>query len=422
VTTGALGVEFGDAQSGVISFTTRAGGEKLAGNFNYQTDEPFGNSISVGLNRFEGSLGGPVPSLGNLRFFVDGVLQGQLSQFRSFGFDQIPTFVMAGIDTTVTDGAGTSVAVPRFAQFGGSCDASRNFGFACQGRRAPFDWSDNLELHGKLSYSYGSASSLSLTGLASGQQGRFTPGTAIGDPSLYAGYHAWQRLAVLNLNHSFFKSAERELALNVNLSWGQNDSLASPIDPASEISTRDPSLGITFKNLTFDGFGALPFPLTDQIIRNIRSNAGLRIPDLNETQLRLVQPYRLNPYGVEAGWPTAGFNFISNSYQETRYRGFVQLDWQANRYHRLNFGGEYKKTDLSYFNSSNIAQIFMQAYVAAPVTYAAWVNDRLDLGDVVLELGGRYDYMDSKALFSNVPGRIFSNPAWQPGTATSDAA
>ncbi len=54
----------------------------------------------------------------------------------------------------------------------------------------------------------------------------------------------------------------------------------------------------------------------------------------------------------------------------------------------------------------------MDAFVVAPVTYAVWAADRLDLGDVVLEVGGRFDYLDSKALFSDVPGRIFTNPAW----------
>ena len=427
LTTGALGVEFGDAQSGVISYTTRAGGEKFTGNFNYQTDEPFGNSVSVGFNRFEGSVGGPVPALGNLRFFADAIVQGQLSAFRGSEFDNIPTYVQSGIDTVVTDNAGASVAVPRFAQYGGRCSAAKNFGFDCQGRRAPFDWQDNIELHGKLSYSYGSGSSISLTGLGSGQQGRFTPGAAIGDPSLFAGWHSWQRLAVLNLSHSFFKSAERELALNVNLSWGQNDSIQSPLDPASEIATRNPLLGIEFTNLNFDGFGALPFPLTDQIIRNIRSNYGLRIPNLQQTDLRDRQPYRMNPYGLNGSnlitpWPTDGFGFASTLYQESRYRGFAQVDWQANRFHRFNFGGEYKKSDLAYYSSNNISQIFMQAYTASPVTYAAWANDRLDLGDVVIELGGRYDYMDTKTLFPNTPGRIFSNPSWQTAAATNDAA
>src|SRR5438132_1173538 len=68
VTTGALGVEFSDAQSGVISYTTKAGGEKISGSFGGETDEPFGTAMSVGFNRFEGSLGGPVPTVQNLRW------------------------------------------------------------------------------------------------------------------------------------------------------------------------------------------------------------------------------------------------------------------------------------------------------------------------------------------------------------------
>jgi hypothetical protein len=204
VTTGALGVEFGDAQSGVISFTTRSGGQKLSGSMNYQTDQPFGNSISLGLNRFEGSLGGPIPAVNNLKFFVSGVLQGQLSQTTGLGQNHIPTYVLGGTDTTVTDGDARQVAVPNFIQFGGQCDAAKNFGFDCQGIRLPMNWSTNVQTQAKLSYSYGGGSSISLTGLANGLQGRNAPQTVIGDPSLYSGYHTWQRLAVLNLNHSFF--------------------------------------------------------------------------------------------------------------------------------------------------------------------------------------------------------------------------
>jgi Carboxypeptidase regulatory-like domain/TonB-dependent Receptor Plug Domain len=427
VTTGALGVEFGDAQSGVISYTTRSGGERLTGSVSASTDEPFGNAISLGYNRLEGSIGGPIPILKNLRFFVSGVVQGQVSPFRGSGWNNVPTYVMAGVDTTVSYdsvGVGTlSVNVPRFAQFGGQCDASQNFGVECQGARFPMNWNTTLETTGKISYSYGNGSSVSLTGLATGNQFRNWPGTAIADPALYTGAHNWNRLAVLNLNHSFFKSAERELALNVNLSWGQDKSIAGPLAPASEVSTRSPALGMEFSNLQFAGFDGFPFPVTDEIIRNIRTNSGLRTPLLNRTDLRNRQPYRMNPYGLQSGgWSTDGFGAGGTLNSENRYRGFVQVDWQANRFHRFNFGGEAKKTDLAYWASNFLTQIFMNAYVVHPVTYAAWAADRLDLGDVVLELGMRYDYMDTKALFANTPGRVFTNPAWQPDAATNDAA
>ena len=57
-----------------------------------------------------------------------------------------------------------------------------------------------------------------------------------------------------------------------------------------------------------------------------------------------------------------------------------------------------------------ISQIFMDAYVVHPIRYAGWLSDRLDLGDVVLELGGRYDYFDPRALFAKTPGvRVLSD-------------
>jgi len=413
VTTGALGVEFGDAQAGIISYTTRSGGQKLEGSVNYASDEPFGNAVSVGFNRFEGSLGGPVPGLRGLRFFVSSVVQGQVSPYRGFGWDQVPTYTIGGIDTTVTvnvSGSQQSVTVPRFVQFSGQCDAGKNFGFDCQGRRFPMNWRSQTTLDSKLSYSYGSGSSASLSFHSFGDQGRNWPGQAIGDPALYSGFHNWNRLVVANLSHSFFKSAERELALNVNASWALDRGIGGPLDPANEASTRSPTMGLEFSSLNFSGFGNFPFPITDQIVRNIRSNNGLRTPLLNRTELFNTQPYRMNPFGLlGSNWPTTGFNTGGTLSSEQRWYARANIDWQANRFHRFNFGGEVQKTNEAYWNSNFITQIFMDAYVVNPIRYAGWANDRLDLGDVVLELGVRYDYFDPKALFSNTPGRIFSN-------------
>ena len=427
VTTGAISAEFGDAQSGIISYTTRSGGEKLSAALSGSTDEPFGNSISLGFNRFEGSIGGPIPSISNLRFFASGVLQGQVSPFRGKGWDQVPTYVVAGIDTAVTvngTSSSQSVLIPRFAQFGGACDASKNFGYECQGARFPMNWNSDISFTGKLSYSYGNGSNVSLTGSAEGNQFRAWPGRNIGDPQLFTGAHVWTRFAALNLSHTIYKSAEHELAINANFSWQSDKGISGPLDPASELSTRSPRMGVEFSNLNFAGFGDFPFPITDQIIRNIRTNTGQRTPLLNRTDLRNSQPYRMNPFGMQSGgWTTNGLDAGGALSSESRVTGRVQVDWQANRFHRFNFGAEGKHSSLNFWASSMITQIFMTAYIAQPVTYAAWAADRLDLGDVVVELAARYDYMNAKSLFANTPGRIFTNPLWQnPAAATNDAA
>ncbi|HXH63163.1 MAG TPA: carboxypeptidase regulatory-like domain-containing protein, partial [Gemmatimonadales bacterium] len=144
VTTGGLGIEFGDAQSGVIQFTTKSGGDKLGGSLSAQSDGINGGN-SMGYSRFEGTINGPVPMVQNLKFFLSGEMDGQQTPFRPLGADQVPTYTIEGIDTTVTVNTATgvqSVAIPRFVQYSGSCDAAKNFGFACQGARQPMNWTN----------------------------------------------------------------------------------------------------------------------------------------------------------------------------------------------------------------------------------------------------------------------------------------
>jgi carboxypeptidase family protein/TonB-dependent receptor-like protein len=430
VTTGALGVEFADAQSGVISFTTKAGGQSYAGSASYASDEPFGNAVSNGLNRFEASFGGPVPKVTNLTFFLSSVVQGQLTTgdniggIDGFGQDKNPTYVWGGVDTTVlvpdANKNQTQVVIPQFVQYTGECNAADNFGFECQGRRFPMNWQTTASLQGKVQYTYGQGSRVALSGLASGVQGRFWPGAAIGDPASYRGFHNWSRNLTLDANHTFIRGAERALSLNVNFSRQQDNQIIGPLDPTYEVDSRSPALGLELGTVKFAGFDNFPFPITQTIINNIRTNSGTRVPLLNREDLRNAQPYRMNPYGLVAGgWRTQGMDVGATLYQETRYSGRAFFDFQANRFNRFQFGGDIVKTDLAYWSSNILRQFGMDAYVVDPVKYGIFGMDRLDLGDVVLELGLRYDYYNSNALFANTPGRIYSNPAWSPQARTN---
>jgi hypothetical protein len=424
VTTGALGVEFADAQSGVISFTTKAGGPTYAGSGSWETDSPFGDAISVGYNRFEANFGGPVPKIQNLTFFLSTVMQGQLSDFRGYGQDKTPTYVMGGLDTTVTLSTGELVAIPQFVQYSGECpsgsdpaNASRNailnnYGVECQGRRFPMDWTSNQSIQAKLQYTYGAGSRVALSGLASGQQGRNWPGSSIGDPAAFSGFHNYSRFLVLDATHTFIRGAERALSLNLNFSRQRDAQVAGPLDPAYEVGSRSPALGIEWGTMQF-GFGDFPAVIDEDIIRNIRTNSGLRVPFLNRSDLENRQPYRMNPFALDDSWRTAGLNITGTLYSETRYTGRAFVDFQANRYNRFQFGGDFVQTDLSYWQSGMLRQFAMDAYVVDPIKYGIFGSDRLDLGDVVLDLGLRYDYYNSNALFARTPGRIYTNPAYQ---------
>ncbi len=427
VTTGALGVEFADAQSGVISLTTRAGGANYAGSLSYSTDEPFGDAISVGLNRFEASFGGPVPSMKNLTFFLSGTAMGQQSDFLGWGSEDYARYVTGGVDTTITRtvaGQTESVAIPTFVQYSGTCpsgsdagNAARsailsNYGVECQGRRRPMNWTTDVRFQGKLQFSYGDGSRLFLSGVANGQQGRNNPVNNILAPSLFTGFHNSSRMATLDVNHVFTKAAERALSLNVNVSYQRDGQIAGPLDPTYEASSRSPFMGLEWGTVEFAGLAAMPFPLTQDIVDNMRTNSGLRVPLLNRDELRNTQTSRINPYGMETSWIQQGFDVGATMYDEQRYTGRATADWQMNRFNRFQFGGDVTKTKLAYWQANLLRQSFMDGYVVDPLKYGLYASDRLDLGDVVLELGLRYDYYNANALFANVPGRIYSNPAF----------
>ncbi len=436
VTTGALPVQFGDAQSGVISYTTRSGGEKLAGSLAAQSDGMMPNSISAGYNRFEGTLGGPVPGINNLRFFLSGTLQGQVSPYGRLGSADVASYTTAGMDTTVSfqssTGAGLqSLALPRFVQYSGSCDAARNDGFACHGMQLPSAWNTTINLQGKMTYFYGTGSSVAFSALAGGQQFRNWAGTVLANPATQSGQHNWQRTYTLNWNHQLFKAADRALSFNVIASYGTNQTIDGILDATTEVNTRAPMGGIEFSPLNFGGYGAFAqefFNNPDQIVKNVRTNSGDRVPLQGQTQQLVSQPYRENPYGMGAGFFfTQGSDYANipnDLYKEHRLYATANVDWQANRYHRFTFGGELKRSDVSFWSGDLVYQIFMDAYHDKPQSDAAWASDRLDLGDVVIDMGVRYDYFNSEALFSNTPGFTFSNPNWNQSlnSTSSDAA
>src|SRR3989442_15835515 len=110
--------------------------------------------------------------------------------------------------------------------------------------------------------------------------------------------------------------------------------------------------------MRFAGFGDFPFPVTDQIVRNIRTNTvcadatsttggSCKVPLLNRQDLRNSQDGRIDPYGfLRGGWVTEGFDAGGTLRYENRGRIYGQGDWQAKPDHPFYFcgGGEKKKS------------------------------------------------------------------------------
>jgi outer membrane receptor protein involved in Fe transport len=74
VISGGFDAEYGEAMSGIIQVITKEGKDRLQGRLGYTTDELFGKGLNFGDNRYEASVGGPVPGFKTLKYFASGEL------------------------------------------------------------------------------------------------------------------------------------------------------------------------------------------------------------------------------------------------------------------------------------------------------------------------------------------------------------
>ena len=117
VITGGFSAEYGESKSGIVNYATRSGGRAWTGAGSFATDEPFPKQVSVGSNRLELSLGGPLAR--NLAVF--GALTAQANRYANTGkrYRDMPIYYSDGVDTTVTvpltDGE-QSVVIPHYSR------------------------------------------------------------------------------------------------------------------------------------------------------------------------------------------------------------------------------------------------------------------------------------------------------------------
>ena len=413
ITTGASAAEFGNAQSGVISLETKTGGSSFKGNLGFESDGFAGvrHNNSVGFNRVQAGVNGPIAN--NLTFSVSGALEGQ--QSIGTGKDpEVPLYTPAGLDTVVAvPNAETLVdtsyvPVSTFAVYRGNCSdiqsnnaaIKNNYGVACQGVRFQRSAASNYSVIGKLNYTFGAGNRVTLSSNMTQNQGRNFGYTTQLNPTQATGFRNLNNLYTVSGNFNLNRSAERALALEAYLSYQTDQTLGSPMTSQSEIDTRDPSMGFMIAPIKFR-FNFDNFQLNDQLLNNYRNNipGSRRSPyDLENTaQYAVVDQYRNNPYGLlgwsESGGPTSRLNM----YREHRTVGRVGLDWQADRFNRVKVGGDFTLYDMNYYSHSLTSQAFSDVWHEKPTRYSGFMSDRLDLGDVVVDLGLRYDWYKTGA-------------------------
>ncbi|HEV2291467.1 MAG TPA: TonB-dependent receptor plug domain-containing protein, partial [Gemmatimonadales bacterium] len=411
ITTGPYGAEFGNGVSGLLTLRTRSGPDHWTGGARYSTDELSGKAASFGVNRIEGSVGGPLG--GKVRLFFGAYVHGQQSAASGLDGAAAPIFVPAGVDTTLavpsaygSPTADTSyVEVANWAVYRGDCSAfshspdpgvASNYGVACQGDRIPMSASTSARYQFRLDATLDARTELWFSAIGGRDQARIFDYNLIQDAQAMTGVVNESRVWTLGLRHSLTPTVRLEAALSLQHDQSQN----GPLDPSEELNTRDPFGGFLIAPLKLR-FNLSNFPVDDQLVTNYRENifGSRRSPyDLNNTaQYRIIDQWRNDAYGLlgyaDGGGPTGRLSL----YQETRAVGRAAVTWRSANSGTFTFGVEGTHYDIANYSALLVSQVFSDVWLEHPVSAAVFATDRLVLGDVTIDAGLRYDHFRTGA-------------------------
>lgn len=393
VSAGTFSAEYGNALSGVINYVTKDGGPRISGSvraftgdnvsthddifFNIDDIEPFNNS------RAEFTLGGPIPGTKNkLNFFTSGVWQrdqGHLYGIRVYNTDDL-LFLDQG---TVIDPFGFQFSPGPNGTIRISTDPSRA---GAQGDRAivPMVTRESINFTGKLSWRphhniklsydlifddgerYRSSSSVF-------RRFRFTPD---GRPKTRSQNSSHS----IGLTHTLSAKTFYKLKLGVNFNNAKTAVFDDPTDQRYV-----PSIDNSITNQIIPPTGTYVAGGTDlsRVTEDSRSYIG---------KLDVVSQVT-NVHELRFGGELALHQLESESYTML----FQQIDDSTGRF-------IIPKPELNP-NFTNY-----QAYKHKPVQASAYVLDKMELAKrFILNVGLRYEYFNSKALYNpNLAGTVDS--------------
>ncbi|HEX3928335.1 MAG TPA: TonB-dependent receptor [Gemmatimonadales bacterium] len=448
ITTGAADAEFSSAQGGVLNYSTRSGTSKFAGSLSWETAGLGGQTYGQAYNVFQGSVSGPI--IKNMTFFVSGRVEGTASSNGGYDGSQFPSFSQVAVDTTYrlpvnatsATSDSTDVKVYDYAVVKGDCsnfsfvgnaasanqtasaNAMRNnYGVSCNANQTYSSPSTTYYNSDKINYSFGRNSQVSLSYNFSGSQTR----NALTDGGT-TGTQSGSSVATLTWSQTIFRKPTHQLSLVGYLSEQWNNSITSRLTTASEADTRSSPMGIITHKLQFN-VNQSDAPVDSTLLYNVlfqNTTGRIGLTDSKNTNQYSGQgsfnaACPPDPVSCSAGGGGAASNQYGVSWQnETQLIGKLDVDWQIDRYNRMKIGGQFDNWGqlTSYSGASS--------FTGKPVNRALYAEDRLDLGDVVLVGGIRYDYFWSKAYRWNEFPEISTRPGFAdsalfcpPGTSTT---
>jgi hypothetical protein len=288
------------------------------------------------------------------------------------------------------------------------------------GPTAPSRVGDSYNMTAKLSYGIGQGSKLDFTFYRNRDQ-RMERGNLTGafNPDSWTGNLSTQNTFTLGGYFLIAQSAERALALDVKASYQRDWNQTGSVTQEYLEGHLSPTFGFNFKGLDFI-MDPDAWPVTRDLVNASRANLleekeNVMLPGRADLTTRqgvegVQETLRLNPYALQGEFSISGSGNVGQNYSfENRWYTTATLDWQMSRFNRVWLGGELTLSE-SAGRTIPLYQNRTYPFMYEPSVAGLFLQDRLDIGDVVLEGGLRLDYWDPAGEFSRIPGFTFNVP------------
>ena len=438
---GGYGAEYGQAQSGVINLVSKGGGTRWSGAVSFETDQ-IEIENSYGYSRLEMSVSGPIFGE-KLGISLSGTAIGQE--------DATPTFMGCDVGRltfqSVVDGSDFEYCMgqTRFFRPTGTFTADENDPnikiadfeeIKGLGKKKPWNNADSYNLNFTVRGTPTATTRYNAGVTFTRDQRRFFNPQLQFRPYALAARREKSWLVRGGLEQVLYQGAESGATLRINVGYGQDGFAQGPLGKTladtlavlrgEKYPMKGDFLGFTFADFRFPFEGHFTIDKVLAHIERMKQDPSLNSLVPLETLIdpETGQPFTIdravelfdtrygldNPFGIQdfLQQGLAGYGWRTEKTLSFR----VDLDWQANRWNRIGLGAEvYKKqiANLTGFGTgigslSLVAPTFQNVYKADPIIAGFYAKDRLDLGEIVVELGARVDYFKSDVLYPELPG------------------
>lgn len=354
VLSGTFNAEYGEALSGVVNVVTKLPGEQYSGEVSAYTGDYVSSRTSLfqhighispaDLQNFEGSLSGPIPGIGNLlKFYISG----------RHVYDD--GYLYGRRIFNPSDSSNFSATDPSQWYVGATGD----------GAYVPMNWDRRNTLQGKLAVNLGNAKGLILQGLYQKHDYRTYDHQFQLNPDGDYTYHQTSFLGSASYNHVFSEAAFIDLSTSVNTTDYKQYVYENPLDP------------------------------------------------------RYVNPQRMQDAGANA-FLTGGTQNWHFSHYTTTLTGKADLTDQITQVHQIKAGIEADLHHLQYEDFQihvdagsgfkpalpNPGDFDFNKYDNHPYQLAAYVQDKIELDYLIVNVGIRFDYFQPDGKVINNPDNI----------------